>query len=78
MNDPQLVLVALILGLAFWKRDAFLYLIASPAAVSYGFEYTHNFTTNLQLITGIVVAIIGAYCLWLGIDHLIRPGHYDS
>lgn len=56
----QIIVVALILALAFWKRHVFLYLMAAPAAITFGLAWAESY-----LVPGIIIAVIGGYCLYL-------------
>ncbi len=60
-----LLLVTLIVALAFWKNNLFLYALAMPVSMVYGLSLATDAVSGSSLwVTGIIIAIIGTYCLF--------------
>lgn len=57
-----------IVGLAMWRREVFLYIIAVPVACAFGWYWAGEY----GLIPGIVFSAIGGYCLYLAIMRWVR------
>lgn len=57
-----------IVGLAMWRREAFLYIIAIPAAAAFGWYWAGTY----DMIAGIVFSAIGGYCIYLAVMRFIR------
>lgn len=62
---PTVLLLAF-MGLVFWQRHVFLYILATPVCVVYGLIMASNATEmyNTTWVIGIVVAIMGIFCLF--------------
>ena len=52
--------------IAFWRRDFFLYVIATLALVFYGLYFT-----DTHMAVGIMICVMGAYSGWKAIDNLV-------
>lgn len=60
-----LAVVAAITALAFWRDNLFLYALAVPVTMVYGFTLAAGEANGSPLwIGGIIIAIIGMYCLF--------------
>ena len=56
-----------ILGLALWRRAGFMYLMAAPVTIAFGWYWAgeHN------IVAGIAFAAVGGYCFYLAIRAFI-------
>ncbi len=68
---PLLVVIG-ITALAFWRRDLFLYLIATPVAIMGGLNWYENHPTDFGLVLAVVMGAIGIYSLFKVIENLIE------
>lgn len=68
----QLIGVALIGALAFWKRHTFLYLIAASVLIATGLAWYDFYKTPAGLIEAIAIFAIGLYCLFRAAVALFR------
>jgi len=60
-----MVIVFALITIAMWQRSLFLYAITSPLTIFYGLSLAIDNEVNTPLwVAGIVVAIIGMYCLF--------------
>lgn len=57
-----------ILVIALWRRHAFLYLMAAPVTMTFGWYWAGEY----GLIAGVGFAAIGGYCLYLAIRRFIE------
>lgn len=57
-----------IVGLAMWRREAFLYIMAIPVAVAFGWYWAGTY----DMIAGIVFSAIGGYCIYLAVMRFVR------
>lgn len=53
--------------IVLWRREMFLYIIAGPVAMAFGFYWAQTY-----LIAGISFAIVGGYCWYLALMTWIR------
>lgn len=61
----ETLVVALIVALVFWQRNLFLYTLVVPVCMVYGLTLAADNTNGSPLwVSGIIVAIIGTYCLF--------------
>lgn len=64
-NYLTLLLVALIVALAFWKQNLFLFLLTVPVSTVYGLTLAADEESGSPIwVAGIIIAIIGTYCLF--------------
>jgi hypothetical protein len=69
---PTILLLAFN-GLVFWKRHIFLYLLALPVNVVYGFYMASDTTIySTSWVIGIVIAIVGVFCLFQAVMKLVN------
>ncbi len=68
---PLLVIIG-ITALAFWRRDLFLYLIATPVAIMGGLNWYENHPTDFGLVLAVVMGAIGIYSLFKVVENLIE------
>ncbi len=67
----QLLATALMIGLAFWKRDIFIYFITFPVVVTFGVEWFQKYETPAGFTFSLVMFALGFYCFVLACKHLI-------
>lgn len=67
MTLEEVALVASVLGLAFWRNQWFLNIMAGMIAISFGIRWGETY-----LVEGIGIAAIGAYFLIATARDLIR------
>lgn len=72
-----LFLVVIIVGLAFWQQNLFLFILACPVSIVYGLLTADSATINTPLwVASIAIVIIGLYCLYkaviLGLEDFRR------
>jgi len=64
--------IALLNALAFRENNIFLYVLMTPVDITYGLYYASTSTLRHEFIVGVVVAIIGLFCLFravmMGLD----------
>jgi hypothetical protein len=71
MEIIQIVIPLLVIGLAFWRRDIFLYIMATAAAVELGLTWYIEYRTPEAMTIAIVLGGIGAYAFALAIENLL-------
>lgn len=57
-----------VLGIALWRREGFLYLMAAPVSITFGWYWAGE----QNLIAGIGFSAIGAYCIYLAVRQYLR------
>lgn len=67
------VAVALI-GLTFWRKDIFLYLITCPLSIAMGLQSFQSVRTPFSFVLGVVLIAIGIYCLYQGLKNIAEHG----
>ncbi len=76
-----LAAVALLNALAFQQNNIFLYVLMTPINITYGLYYASTSTLRHEFIVGVVVAIIGLFCLFravlMGLDIVKSKRHMD-
>lgn len=68
----SLIIVAALVGLAFWRKDMFLYFIGGPAAIVAGFSWYDFTPTPLGMTVALVTVALGFYMLVRGILKFIE------
>lgn len=58
--------------LAFWRKDMFLYFIAGPAAIAFGFSWYRLYETPLGMVISLAMVALGFYMLVRGIMKFIE------
>ena len=63
-------------ALAFWQKNAFLYLMACPLNLVYGLSLASGSTVaSTQWVMGVIIAIIGLFCLFrVVVNELLKRG----
>ncbi len=60
----QFLIAGAIIGLAFWRKNIFLYILATPVSLVYGLGLaSENEVKSLLWVAGVIIALIGTYCL---------------
>jgi hypothetical protein len=68
-----LILLLAFNGLVFWKRHIFLYLLALPVNVVYGFYMASDTVIySTSWVIGIIIAIVGVFCLFQAVMKLVN------
>lgn len=65
-----MVVTVMVTWLAFWRRDLFLYLLAAPVTVMFGFAWYETYPADFGLVGAVVIIAIGAYCAWKVLENL--------
>ena len=68
----QIILVALLTWLTFWRRDIFLYIVCGLALITFGLEWYDAFHTNSGLAMAIIIIATGLYCEIMAIGNIIK------
>lgn len=68
----QIVLVALLLILTFWRRDIFLYLISCPVLITFGLRWYDAYHNAAGFTMAMGLMAIGIYCMILAIVNLVK------
>jgi len=68
------LLAVTISALAFWQKNVFLYLLAAPVNIVYGLNLASDAdVASTQWVLGVVVAIIGMFCLFRVVVNELLP-----
>jgi len=70
----EFAIVTAITWLAFWQKNVFLYIIATIPLMVYGLQIAASEDVYSTLwVAGIIVAIIGLFCLFRAVNEGILP-----
>lgn len=61
----------LLVYIAFWKKDTFLYFLSCPVIVTYGLGWYNSYETSAGFTLALALFGLGLYTFILGVLHLI-------
>ena len=72
MIFAQTALIITLLGLTFWRRDIFLYVISFPVLVVTGLRWYDLYNNAAGFTMALTLVAIGLYCISLAVINLIK------
>jgi hypothetical protein len=68
----QGILATLFVWLAYWRKDIFLYMLAIPSSLMFGFAWYERYPDNMGLVMSVTIIAVGVYSFWKVIENLIE------
>ena len=72
MELAQVVWVGFIAYIAIKSNNTFFLLLCFPLLLAFGWYWYECYHNPPGFVTALVTASLGVYCLWTGINNLIR------